>query len=238
MAELPTSSTPTLCESSTSTRKQREYTYSEEQWPKRKRAEDANVIIASAHNLWASVESIQIGDHTYTYHKREAQYTLTLSHGVFQLKYGSSEFNLPCTSPEEDSSFIRAKLLYSTVWEVPNLGRDAKFKIVERERSGRQANSDSDDECIPDPPIQPSFSQSDLAVVQSRFDQLCQHYPTVIEIGFFNALGKIFCLFGAYVNMCTSDRLRYLYLLNTSTGVTQPGAMHVRWSLRAKQTRA
>ena len=122
--------------------------------------------------------------------------------------------------------------------EVPNLSHDAKLKIVERERPGRQANSDSDDECIPDPPIQPSFSQSDLAVVQSRFDQLCQHYPTVIEIGFFNALGKIFLsLLGAYVNMCTSDRLQYLYLPNTSTGVTHPGAMHVRWSLLAKQTR-
>ena len=40
------------------------------------------------------------------------------------------------------------------------------------------------------------------------------------------------------MNMCTSDHLQYLYLLNTSTGVKQPGAMHVRWSLLAKQTRA
>ena len=195
--KLPTSSTPTLHESSTSARKQREYTYSEERWPRRKQAGDANVIIASAHNVWASVESIQIGDHTYTYLESEAQYTLTLSHGVFQLKYGSSEFNLPCTSPEEDSSFIRAKLLYSKVWEVPNLSHDAKLKIVERERPGRQANSDSDDECIPDPPIQPSFSQSDLAVVQFYFHQLCQLYPIVLEIGFFNALGKILFFTGS-----------------------------------------
>ena len=36
------------------------------------------------------------------------------------------------------------------------------------------------------------------------------------------------------MNMCTSDRLRYLYLLNTSIGITQPGAMHVRWSLLAE----
>ena len=143
------------------------------------------------------MESIQIGDHTYTYLESEAQYTLTLSHGVFQLKYGSSEFNLPCTSPEEDSSFIRAKLLYSKVWEVPNLSHDAKLKIVERERPGRQANSDSDDECIPDPPIQPSFSQSDLAAVQFYFHQLCQLYPIVLEIGFFNALGKILFFTGS-----------------------------------------
>ena len=76
----------------------------------------------------------------------------------------------------------------------------------------KQTRAQSQQECIPDPPIQPSFSQSDLAVVQFHFHQLCQLYPTVLEIGFFNALGKI--LF--FTQFFTGSQFSAMYVKGTN----------------------
>ena len=72
---------------------------------------------------------------------------------MFELTSNDITMHLPrYTVPDDPTIFGRAKLLYDTVRVLPTLGR-GEYKSVQRERAGRQANTDSNDEGMLDPPL-------------------------------------------------------------------------------------
>ena len=210
--------------------------YSETLWPKRMKEEYCNTLFAMMEGAWTTLESVTIGETKYIYRQfQECDYDLTLCNSIFTIQSDGFKVNVACR-PVQDKLVMKAKFLYEQVLAFPQMNTDTDHTIACYARAGREANSDSDDEKIPDPEILPEFSDTQLAVVKIHFKQFFNIYNTARIIGLYNCVGKRFLdVAWEYADLCSRDDVttssQFLYLHNTSTGAIQPGAMYVKWSL-------
>ena len=206
--------------------------YSGEIWPKRAKKEEANIIIAKTRT---TVEAIKIVGLEYPYSEQKAKYNLTLSHCkmVITTEKGKT-VEVPCNGTVD---YGKARLLYDSGMLLDSNTPDSKLVIKQERSPGRGApeEPDSDDEVIP---VEPPFSESSMAYVNVRLNDLWEYYKVSVVIGFHNCNGKLFIkALGNYVIGILYSDDQYMSLLSTSSGGTQPGAGYVTWSLPPKKTR-
>ena len=222
--------------------------YSEKIWPMRGNPSDSNVIYAAQEGGWESVESVTINGTIYEYNElEECDYELYLSSGIFKIKSESeaAELSLPC-KPVDCDAYRRAKFLYEKVAILPNLSRgsggaDSEAHVITcRARPGREADTDSGGDDIPDPPIIPVYTEAQMGVVNFVFNNcLLVNYKSAMAVGLYNCVGKYFLDgISTFADLCTRANItqgsNFMCRHNTSTGSPQPGAFWVKWSIPKK----
>ena len=106
-----------------------------------------------------------------------------------------------------------------------------------RARHGREADTDSGGDDIPDPPIIPVYNEAQMGVVNFVFNNcLLVNYKSAVEVGLYNCVGKYFLDgISTYADLCTRANVAvgsyFMCRHSTSTGSPQPGAFWVKWSI-------
>ena len=163
-----------------------------------------------------------IGETQYNYLQyQECDYDLKLCNSTFTIKSDDFMVNVPCR-PVQEKLFLKAKFLYEQVLAFPRMNTDTDHVIACYARAAREANSDSDDEKIPDPAILPAFSDTQLPVVKVLFKQFFNTYNRAMIIGLYSCVGKQFLdAAWEYADLCSRHDVttssQFLYLHNTST---------------------
>ena len=163
------------------------------------------------------------------------------------LQFEDASYTVPFLDPElqfDNKTYDKAMLLIGVSKHLPCLSNTKRFKIRQRITSGNDGGvgGDSDDEVVPTPRVEPSFSECNLRVVQFCFDELKRAYIAARAVGFVNCCGKTFfqelC---KYANCCSFNEREhepeYRHLLNTATGGAQPGAFYIKWVTPSRPTR-
>ena len=87
-------------------KRKRDREYSEELWPRRRKRDEANRILAQSHGACNLVESIVMGEISYTYVEHVADFNLYISHHMFEITSSDTTMHLlPCHDVPDDPSF-------------------------------------------------------------------------------------------------------------------------------------
>ena len=196
----------------------------------------ANIIYASSIGAWNNIEYIILDGKKLTYTEvLDATFNIILSNYIVEVIDGSGRaYPLPCLSQEVlGNTYGKAKLLLDGSSELPSLSENHNYVIVQQKCSGISGEgSDSGDEAVPYPAIDPPFSEMQLGVVQFCFDRLKKAYLSARAVGFVNCCGKnFFERMCDYTNHCCSNKDEHLHLINTAKGSFQPGAFYVKWAI-------
>lgn len=159
------------------------------------------------------VESVAIEGTIYEYSVlEECDYELFLSNGSFKIKSRDTEVSLPC-KPVDYDAYCRAKFLCEKVALLPNYlshgsgGADSETALLtcRRARPGREADTDSGGDDIPDPPIIPVYNEAQMAVVNFVFNNcLLVNYKSAVAVGLYNCVGKYFLDgISTFADLCT-----------------------------------
>ena len=166
---------------------------------------------------------------------KNCEYDLTLSNGFFHIKCDKTEFEVPCKAVQIDL-FTKAKYLCDQIIFFSSMEEDSDHELTCRSRDGREADTESSDEDIPDPPIIPPFCEADLTAVKMLYKEFFNAYRRALVIGVYSCVGKDFVdAAWKYADLCTrlvvTDTSRFLSKYSTAKGAPQPGACFIKWSL-------
>lgn len=217
--------------------------YNEIVWPKRRPGGQANIIYSPEIGSWARVERVKIGESTFLYQEhRGSTYSLCLSNNTFEVITHPVIITYPVELKVfNTTTYAKAKELTDAVSVLPQLQHGQCCKIKQREVQGDVGGtSDSDDESVPYPRVEPAFTSEEMVVLHFLFGNLQESYLTGREVGFTNCVGKDFAQsLCKYTNHSCLQKGERKYLLNTtSKGSTQPGAFYIKWSLPSRLLRS
>lgn len=144
----------------------------------------------------------------------------------------ASPYSVPCKHVDTDL-FRRTKFLCDEVRYFTSMVNDTDHEITVRTSEGRQTDTDSSDKDIPDHPVCPPVSDTELLVATMYYKKLFGGYKAATRIGLYNAIGKDFMtLAWDYVDLCSRLDLRqssqFLCKSNTAKGSPQLGQVPKR----------
>ena len=235
-----TSSEPTSTTSTSRKRNLSEPTTSNtkkiKNWSTRETA--TNVIFCSKEGKWSTVDYVVINKKKLRFCVVEdCTYNLIMSNNIFQISEGGcDDIAVPCIQNGEEV-YEKAKHLYDQVRFFKKMTRGFTHKVrCTPYRPPSKFHSESEDEDIDVPEIQPEFDAEQTAVVNFLFQELHEMYDITIKAGLFNCIGKRFlCLVGEYIGLCFIGSPKENVIKsfsNTSKGSLQPGAFFIKWSVQ------
>ena len=120
-------------------------------------------------------------------------FPLSLSNDTFELNSSAITYPVKLKVFDATTTYAKAKELTDAVAVLPHLQHGRCHKIKQRKSKGHAGGtSDSDDESVPYPMVEPAFTSEEIILVQSWFDNLQESYLTGRAVGFTNCAGKDF----------------------------------------------
>ena len=112
------------------------------------------------------------------------------------------------------------------------------FTVTQIVQEASHSLSDSDDEQIPDPAIQPAFSNTELAMVQACYQKLHSAFRSAVAYRFSNAAGKMFFYnFAEFILILRPNAQFKPYISTNPHGDCQPGSSTITHTVPKRNTR-
>ena len=112
------------------------------------------------------------------------------------------------------------------------------FTVTQIVQEASHSVSDSDDEQIPDPAIQPAFSNTELAMVQACYKKLHIAFRSAVAYRFTNAAGKMFFYnFAEFILILRPNDQYKPYISTNPHGDCQPGSSTITQTVPKRNTR-
>ena len=110
--------------------------------------------------------------------------------------------------------------------------------VTQKVREASSGVSDSDDEQVPDPPISPAFTNSELLAVQIYYKKLWNAFGSAVAHQFTNAAGKMFFYHLAEFILILRPNTQYMPYISTNPhGNCQPGSANITHTIPRPHTR-